>query len=172
MADAQQDEGQPAGKGGLSPMVLGVVAVLMLVEGAAVAGFFVLAGGPREAEAGVDPEVAALDETVEIELVSDRFQNMQSNRVWLWETEVFMKVRKRHEQFVTETLEQRRAELKQGVAEIVRRASETQLREAGLETLNRQVSSYVHRVFGEDEAGQTRVDSVLIPKCRGFPADY
>lgn len=158
--------------GGISPMVIGVVAVLMIIEAGVVGGYFMLAGGPKEAEASVDPELEKLDETTEVELVSDQFQNMQTNRVWLWETEVVLKVRKRHEAFVTETLEKRRAELKQGVAEIIRRATHTQLREAGLETLNRQISAYVFHVFGEDEEGNPRVDEVLIPKCRGFPADY
>lgn len=174
MADEQEQASEPQEqkKGGLSPVVIGVVAALMLVEFGAVAGFFMLAGGPKEAKAALDEAGEDPESQVEIELAKDQFQNMQANRVWLWDLEVFIKVGAENEEAVNKSLERRAAEIKSGIGEIVRRASHTQLREAGLETLNRQVSAYVHEVFGDDAEGEPRVQRVIISKCRGFPADF
>lgn len=171
MAD-EETQAQPKAKGGLSPMVIGAVAGLMILEGAAVAGFFMLAGGPKQAEASLEEGDPNAEASVEIELVKDQFQNMQTNRVWLWETEVYMKVSTANQEAVLAQLERRSAEIKSGVAEIVRRASHSQLREPGLETLSRQISAYVHTIFGEDAEGEPRIERVIIAKCKGFPADF
>ncbi len=52
-----------------------------------------------------------------------------------------------------------------------RRASPNQLREPGLETLNRQVTAYVERILGKDSEGRERIEKVMIPRCRGFFAN-
>lgn len=171
MADEEtQTESKP--KGGLNPMVIGIVAALMIVEGAAVAGFFMMAGGPKEAEAALEEGDPNADLSVELELVKEQFQNMQTNRVWLWDTEIYMKVLAANEESVAGQLERRSAEIKSGIAEIVRRSSHSQLREPGLETLTRQVSAYVHTIFGDDAEGEPRVERIIIAKCKGFPADF
>ena len=68
-------------------------------------------------------------------------------------------------------LENKAAEIKEGVAMIFRRAQHSQLKEPGLETINRQISAYVNQAIGKDAEGHERVVRVVIPKCRGFPGD-
>lgn len=153
--------------------VIAIVAVLMAVEGVAV---FMIASmtGPKHAEAA--KHVEGVDQTdheaaVEIQLVDDRFQNMQTGRVWVWDSEIVLKVKTKNEAFVTKVLETRSAEMKEGVALIFRRAQHSQLKEPGLETVNKQLSVYLNEIIGKDGEGHDRIERVVIPKCKGYPAE-
>jgi flagellar basal body-associated protein FliL len=177
MSDAK--EAKPAGDAPAEPAkkkppvkILGAVAVIMVVEGAAV---FMVAKmtspKPAGAETTLHVEATDADQTVEIPLVEDRFQNMQTGRVWVWDAEIVLKVRTKNQAFVEASLESRKAELKEGVSLIFRRAQHAHLKEPGLETLNRQIAAYLASVLGTDAEGQPRVERVVIPRCKGFPAD-
>lgn len=152
--------------------MLGAVAGLMALEGAALVGFMSLTG-PRAAHAGteLEGEVPDLELPVEIELVSDKFQNMQSGRVWLWDLQVFLKVSKKHEAHVRGELERRSAEITEGISHIIRRAQHAHLKEPELRTLNRQLSAFLEGVIGPDPDGQSRIERILIPRCKGYQAD-
>jgi flagellar basal body-associated protein FliL len=172
VAEGTESEGGGS-KGGGMKMIL-IVAVLMIVEGAGV--FFLVSsmGGPKSVEA---TELAGLEGTgeeapVEIELVNERFQNMQTGRVWEWRVEIFLRVRQKNVDEITAIQERDAATIKQGVALIFRRAHDRHLREPGLETITRQITTYLNEeVFGLDADGLPRVERVIIPECKGFPAD-
>ncbi len=147
-----------------------VVAAIMLTEAA---GVILLVGalGPKPEEAaaeihGDDHEV--LEGSVEIQLVDERFQNMQTGRVWSWEIGVFLKVKKKHAEFITRQLEDRNAEIKEGVSQIIRRAQHSHLKEPELTTLNRQIRAFLDKTLGTDADGQSRIERVMIPKCKGI----
>lgn len=163
----------PAKKGGLNVKLIGIVAGIMVAEGALVY-FIASATGPKPVAADVqqkDGHDDEQDQTVEIPLLEDRFQNMQSGRAYIWDASIVLKVRKKDEEFVTTTLKQRAAEVKEGVALIFRRAPHNQLLEPGLETVNRQVTAYLNEVIEHDSDEKPRVIRVIIPKCKGFPAE-
>jgi hypothetical protein len=153
---------------------IGIVLALLVVEGAVV--FFVASklGGPTKAEGQeiVHEEDPSLDETAEVQIVADRFPNHNTGRVWLWDTEVQIKVKQRYLEEVQGVLEERAAEIRTGVSQIVRNAHHNHLKEPTLETLNRQMLTYLRGVFGQDPEGRERVEQVLIPKCVGFPSDF
>ena len=174
MADEETQDQQEQPKKKSPIKMIAIVGGIMVIEAVAVLGFTMFAGGkPTAAEAGIEgADQSGLEQLVEISLVADKFQNLQSGRVWLWDTEVYLKVRSKDQEFIEKELERRRAEVTQGVAQIIRKASQNQLKEPGLETLTRQFSAYAHSVFGTDAEGENHVQSVIIPKCRGFPADY
>jgi flagellar basal body-associated protein FliL len=166
---AKSSEAEPKKKGSKAPLA---VAAVMLIEGV---GVFLVARmtSPKPAEAAT--EVAVQGEghgeatgTVEVPLIEDKFQNMQTGQVWIWDAEIVLKVKKKNEEAVSKVLESKAAEIKEGVAAIFRRAQLSQLKEPGLETLNRQVSTYVNQVLGKDPEGHSRVERVLIPRCRGY----
>ena len=166
------EEGEQPSKGGGLKMII-IVAVMMIVEGAGV--FFLVSsmGGPKSVEA---TELIGLEGTgeeapVEIELISDRFQNMQTGRVWEWRVSVFLRVRQKNVDEITAIQERDKATIKEGVALIFRRAHDRHLREPGLETITRQLTVYLNEVFGLDADGLPRIDRVIIPECKGFPAD-
>lgn len=174
MADEEtQGEGaeQSKKKGGkLLPIIVGV---LMLVEGVAVFGVVkILGGGPKGAEAQIQgEEQAGAEAPVELSLLQDSFQNMQTGRVWEWKVEIYLRVRQKNLEEVKKIQERDAASIKEGVALIFRRAQDRHLREPGLETITRQVTAYVNEIFGTDADGIPRVDRVIIPECKGFPAD-
>lgn len=162
----------PARKG-LPVKLLGIVLSVMIAEGAAVY-FVVSATGPKAAMADIqvaDKDHGAHDEVIEVPLVDEKFQNMQSGRAYIWDTSIVIKIKPKDEPLVTTTLQRRAAEVKEGVSLIFRRAPHSQLVEPGLETINRQLHSYLNEVVGEDAEGKPRVQRVVIPKCKGFPAE-
>ncbi|MBY0113922.1 MAG: hypothetical protein K2Y21_13980 [Phycisphaerales bacterium] len=170
--EAPKTEDKPA-KGGLPIKTIGIVAVLMVVEAAAV--FFVVGSSmkkPTEAKAHDlhSEEDAQLEALVELPLVEDKFQNMTGGTTWIWDASVFMKVKKRDEEKVNEMLQARQAEIKEGISLVFRRAQNGQLKEPGLETLNREITAFMNEIIEKAPDGTSRIQRILIPKCRGFPA--
>ncbi len=151
-----------------------VVAVLMAVEAGAVIGVMSLTG-PKSAEAEahtIEGESKDDGETaVEIPLIGERFQNLQTGRVWIWDCEIVLKVKNKNRPFVERVLEQQAAEIQEGLSTIFRKAQHVHLKEAGLETINRQVAAFMSHTLEKDADGKERVERVMIPKCKGFPAD-
>ncbi|MEM8756167.1 MAG: hypothetical protein AAGF47_00105 [Planctomycetota bacterium] len=168
---AAADE-KPAG--GMPKKLLAIVAGIMVLEVAAVGAFLLLSGGGAgEASAAVeyDPETDP-DALIEMQVIADRFQNMHTGRVWQWDTELFVQVKRKNEAAVQKTLEGRTAEIASGVGEIIRKATHTQLREPELRSIKRKLLAYCQELFGTDAEGQPRVETVLIPRLRGAPADF
>lgn len=160
-----------------SPKLVIIVGTLMVVEAGAV---FMFAGAiskkPTSADASTlhQGEEVKKESMVEIPLLDDHFQNMQTGRVWVWDAELVVRIKKKHEKVVASKLEERASEIKEGIATIFRRATFGQLKEPGLETINKQVSAYLDIILGKDTADNETVsfiDRVLIPRCRGFPAE-
>jgi flagellar basal body-associated protein FliL len=154
-----------------------IIAVLMIAEAA---GVYFIVGMINKKPAAADAttlhhgEESTKEEFVEIPLIEDHFQNMQTGRVWVWDASITIRVRKRHEEKVNGLLQKRIAEIHEGIATIFRRATAAQLKEPGLETINRQLTAYLDEVFGKDTTGEepvSHVERVLIPRCRGFPAE-
>ena len=161
-------------KGGLPLKTIIIVAAIMLIEGVVVVGLLKMTGGPSVAAAAdlAGEEGADWESVVEVPLIEDRFQNMQSGRVWLWETSIVLKVKNKNKDLVEKRLERRKNEIHEGVSLIFRRAQDRHLKEPGLETVTRQLNRYIEDVFGVDADGMPRVERVIIPKCKGFPADF
>lgn len=164
-------------KKGLPIKFIGIVAGLMIAEGAAV---FMLVGASRNKPAAAEAVTLATgdaghaDAMVELPLLEEQFQNMLTGRVWVWDTAIVLRVKKRHEERVLRVLNERQFEVHEGISTIFRRATFAQLKDPGMETVNRQVLAFLDGVLGMEEAdGERRsyIDRVLIPKSRGFPAD-
>jgi flagellar basal body-associated protein FliL len=148
-----------------------VVALIMVLEGVGVFLFVSMTGhSPQESAAGiVDGAEAEQEESVEIALVDDRFQNLQTGNVWIWKLQVYLKVKKKNEGAVNKVLEERSAEIKTSLSQLMRRMQHAQLKEPDLRTLNRQITALVNEKFGFEKE-IPRVDEVLISNCEGFPA--
>lgn len=154
---------------------LAVVAVLMAVEAGAVVfamGLF----GPRSSHAETGSHELVEDdseETVEIEVASEKYQNLSTGRVWVWDLSVFIQVKNKNAETVQAVLEQRKAEIGEGLGQIVSRAQHTQLKEPERQTLIRQIGAFLERIRGMTDAdGKPLVERIMIPKCRGFPSDF
>lgn len=165
-------EAAPAKK---SPIKLvGIVAVIMIVEAV---GVFMVVGatGKKPADAHAEEikgtEHADTEQSVEIALVEDKFQSMQGSQIWIWDVNIVLKAKKKNEEMINKALEAQAAEVHEAVAMIFRRAQLLQLREPGLETINRQIAAYMNKLLGKDPEGKDRFERIVIPKCKGFAAN-
>jgi len=150
--------------------VIGIVAAIMAAEAGAL---FVVVGksGAKPATAAAEvhgAEEAAAKQTVEIELADEKFQNMQTGKVWIWDLQIVLKVKQKHQEFISGELEKRTSEIKEGLSQIFRKAQHNYLVEPELTTINRQVHAFLDRAVGLDPEGNSRIERVLIPKCRGL----
>lgn len=171
MADEQKEQK----KGGFPLKTALLILALLLAEGGAVIGVLWLWGGPGEVQGSAvknAPDQESQNELDELLIVRDKFPNHATGRVWLWDVEVQVQVKKKHLSYVKQTLEDRKAEIKTGVSRIIRNAHQNHLQEPSLETLTRQLTKYLRGVFGEGAGAESRIEKVLLPKCVGFPADF
>lgn len=161
---------KPEGKRGLSPKLLAVILAIMAVEGVGVFMFItMMSGGPKDAAAEIVSEEDDPEALVEVLLTDEQYQNMTSNQVWIWEAEIYLKVRRKNQEYVQKQLEQRAAEIQEGITQIFRRAKLTELREPDFRTGSRQLTALINDVFGNDMDGLPRVERLVIAKLRGFP---
>lgn len=176
--DAAAPEAAPAeakAKKGLPIKVIAIVAVIMVLEAVAVVFVLGMLGGPKKSEAQVDPATLHHDESneiQEIELVDDKWQNLTTGRVWIWDVAVVIQVKNKNVERVEKVLEQRGNQIREGVGQIVSKAQHAQLKEPERQSINRQIAAYLEKVVGTSDEGQSLVERVIIPKCRGFPADF
>lgn len=161
-------EGTPKKKSPLKLIL--VVGGLMAAEGI---GAVLLLGAmgpkPQTAEATIrEDEHAESTTSLEIPVADERFQNMQTGRVWTWDIAVVLKVKPKNEEIIKGVLEKRSAEIKEGLSQIVRKAQHNQLKEPELTTLSRQITAFLDKMFGQDAEGNSRIERVIIPKCKGI----
>ncbi|MCA9299026.1 MAG: hypothetical protein KDA28_08165 [Phycisphaerales bacterium] len=169
MADEEQTQSEK--KGGLPIIPIAIVAVLMILEGIGVYVVVGVLGGPKEAGADIVTSEDNLDRVVEVELLSDDFQNMQLNRVWIWKTQIVLKVKQKNLEYVEAVMADRQNEIREQVGVIFAKLQHSQLIEPGKETLNRQLESYLNLVFGTDPDDMPRIADVVIPMCKGTVID-
>lgn len=171
-AEATEGSSGEEKKGGGMKMII-IVAVIMIVEGAAVFFLVNTMSGPKAADASQMEQLEGTgdDAPVEIELIEDRFQNMSTGHVWEWRVQIVLRARQKNQAHIETIKERDTALLTEGIALIFRRAQDRHLREPGLETVTRQLTTYINEVFGLDADGMPRVDRVIIPECKGFRSD-
>jgi len=172
MAEQGENQQQDAPKRKFPIKTIIALAVVLLIEGAAVSLVFLLAGQPADVKAeGAKLDEAKLNQPTEMLLVEDRFQNTRTGRAYLYDTEIYMVVPNKHEKTVEGKLEQMKAQVTTEIATIFRRAEPAHLLEPELSTLTRQIKAMVDRKFGYDEEGEAYVQQVLIRKCMQFRAN-
>ena len=163
-----------AKKGGLPLTPIIVVAAVMVVEAVIVAGLFMFMGGRTEvaADVTVPDEIAALEEPVEVMLIASKFQNTSSGENYLYDTEIYGRVKQKHQEKVEELTQQMIGRIKNDVTVIFRRASPTHLEEYDLATLTRQIKASLVPKFGKDPDGEPYLTDLIIGKCTKFAGDY
>lgn len=176
-ADVERNEAEsPASpkKNGLPLKTILIVLGLLVAEAGVVVGFLMFSGSPETVKGG-ELELTPIDElesVSELMIVRDKFPNHHTGRVWLWDIEVQVQVKQKHRERVEKVLQDRGAEIKTGISQIIRTAHQNHLQEPNLETLTRQLTQYLRDVFGADADGEPRIQRVLLPNCVGFPADF
>lgn len=169
MAEDQQQQ-PPAQHKGLPIKTILFVSVIMLLEAGGVYIFLRMTGrAPEVASATLMEDDQNQDTPVEVQLITGTYTNMSTNQNWMWEIDIYLKVKRRNEELVNKTLERRKAEIAEGVGLIIRKAQHAHLKEPELLTIQRQLGALVEDIFGTDPDGEPRVERVIIAKCTGLP---
>lgn len=171
-AAAPATEAAPAKKKGKMGTII-VVAGAMLLQTIIVV-VVMKKFGPAKAVAEVGHHEIKTDDgskTEEIEIADEKFQNLKTGRVWIWDVSIFVQVKARNAEAVKAALERRNAEIKQELNQLFSRAEHVQLKEPERQTVSRQLTESLQRIFGNDDKNEPMIEKVLIPKFRGFPAD-
>ncbi|MCA9289254.1 MAG: hypothetical protein KDA05_11750, partial [Phycisphaerales bacterium] len=153
MADQAEtpEESKPAKK---KPPIVPLAAVLVVMIVEAVVVFMVVGatsgGSSAEASQLHDEHSAEGEQIAEVPVFTGQFQNLTSGRVYIWNTEIVLEVRRRNVEFITHQLESRQAAVREAIARIYRRMQHAQLKEPGSETLNRQLTAMLDDFFGPD----------------------
>ncbi len=171
-ATSEQESTDGAQPKKLGIKFIAIVAVLMIAEGAGVYFLVSMTSGSSASAMSIEgTEEAGREQTTEVLLIEDRFQNVSSGTVWLWDTSIYLQVRNKNIDRVEKVMKQREAEIKEGVAKIFRRAEDKHLRDdPGLETITRQLTAYLNDVFGTDRDDLSLIERIIIPKCTGINA--
>jgi len=171
-AATEQGDEEKAPKKGLGIKMLGIMAALMIAEGAGVYFLVSMTAGSNSSAMSIEgTEDQERQQTKEVLLIEDRFQNVSSGTVWLWDTSIYLQIRNKNAEKVEKIMLQREAEIKEGVAKIFRRAEDRHLRDdPGLDTIVRQLTAYLNDVFGTDKDELPLIERIIIPKCTGINA--
>ncbi len=150
-----------------------VLAVALLIEGVAISAVFILAKGPEplKANATLSEELAAEEKEVEVLVIAEKFQNTRTGRSYLYDTEVYVMIRKKYSTQVDETIQGMQAQLSTEIATIFRRSEPSYMMEPDLATLTRQVGAVLEDKLGDDDDGEPFVLGTYIKKCIRIRAD-
>jgi flagellar basal body-associated protein FliL len=161
----------PKKKGRLKSVV--IFAAVLLLEAAAITVVFVFAGRPSDVRGDSVAEklARAAEKPTEVLVVSDRFQNTATGRAYLYETEIYIVVKKKHEDLVKTRIKDMEAQIATDISQIIRRAEPSHLLEPTLSTLTRQVRHAIDQRLGKDEESIALVEEALITKCHQYRSD-
>ncbi len=189
-----ENEADEAPQKGLPLIPIIAVGAVLLIEAVLIVGLFMFSGGPEPAtaSAGEPDEMAEMEMRAEIMVVKGKFQNTTSGRNLMYDTEIFIAVKKKHQERVEEQVESMKASIRRDITTIFRRANPAQLREQELATLTRQVRAVLDTRLGDvpeesdavvkpmakedgemaDKGPEPLIQEVLIAKCMEFASDF
>lgn len=167
-AAAPADEGKAKKSSGMKGMII-VIAVVTVVEGAGFYGAMkMFGGGPQvahgeqtETNHAQGPEPVAHKPTAEVELLTKfRVPNDKSGRLFIYDMDLSVKVDAEHREAFDKLVEERKGELSDRVARIIRSNESEVLHEPDLKSLRMQIRHSVGEMAGDPEM----VLEVLIPR--------
>jgi flagellar basal body-associated protein FliL len=173
MADGNQQEQAKSGRAVSPLMTLLILAAVLCLQVGVVGAAYWLWGGASEvrADPAAKDQAAQAEQPVEVLIVDSKFQNTRTGRSYLYDTEVYIVAKQKHEDYVKKRLEARKAQIVTDIATIIRRAEPSYFDEPELSTLTRQIRADLKRVFGQTEQGKSYIDKVLIKKMTEFRTD-
>lgn len=159
-------------KKGLPKMLVVVLAVSVVEGGLFFGAMKMFGGGPQAAHGepsgekevlhGDDPHKVETVEAVEIELMSKfRVPNDRSGALYIYDLDLFVKVPKSKSEEIEKIVSERKGELSDRVARIIRGNDAAVLNEADLKTLRTQIRNSLSDLAGDPEI----ITEVLIPRC-------
>ena len=148
-----------------SPLRLVIVlGGILVVEAVVIIGAMMILGGPPNVEAAEVPAVMTAPEEeriVEILVLDAKLPNNKSGMTYLYDTEIYVQVKKRYSDRVVAELQQFRNEIKSEITAIWRTAEMRHFQEPRLESVTRRIQTMLSDRFGVD----LQRDEPIISKC-------
>ena len=141
-----------------------IVGGIVAVEALVIIGAMTLLGGPPEVEAADLPAVLEAPEEeriVEILVLDGKLPNNKSGVTYVYDTEIYVQVKKRYADAVAEELSQFRNEIKSEITAAWRTAEPRHFQEPRLQSLTRRIQTMLSDRFGVDQ----QRDEPIISKC-------
>jgi len=170
------DQSAPRGRKGSFKMILAVLGLLVF-EAALIVGAMMMIGGEPKV-AGADdstlPEVETAEDEkiVEILVLDGKLPNAKTGITYLYDTEIYVQVRRKYADRVNSELEQFYNEIKADISAIWRTSEPQHFKEPKLENLTRKVYALLNDRFGTDpDDGQPILVKCVLVMGTGFRVD-
>ena len=157
------DDGQRKRRTSPLRLVL-VLGGILVVEAVVIIGAMMILGGPPNVEAAEVPAVMTAPEDeriVEILVIDAKLPNNKSGMTYLYDTEIYVQVKKRYSEQVAEELQQFRNEIKSEITAIWRTCDPRDFQEPKLQSLTRKVGALLTDRFGVDQ----QLSEPIMSKC-------
>lgn len=159
-----------------SPMkTIVVLGVILVVEAVVIVGAMMMLGGPSTVEAADavgDIQTAEEEKLVEVQVLSGKLANNKSGVTYLYETEIYVQVKKKYADRVTNELEQFRNQIRAEITAIWRTSDPNHFQEPKLENLTRKVEALLNERFGKSaDDGEAIVARCVIVMGTGLRID-
>lgn len=169
MAENQENPPAEEQKKKLPIKTIAVVGGVMVVEAALlIVGGMMFAGGPDTATAAKLSEDAEAEQhkRVEVLVIEDKFTNNKEGRTYIYDTTVYISVKKMYEADVTKELEMMQGAIKEDMRILISQAEPGHLREPTLSNLKRQLRAKLDERLPPDPNSddKTRIEEVMITK--------
>jgi len=161
-AERQEPTAPAAPKSGGKKFAI-ITVVLLIVEGAVLGGVFMILNKPKTAEATAPVVVADPEEEkiVEVLMLNERLANDRSGLTFVYPTEIYVQVKKKHEESISEEIERLKNELRADISALWRTAEPQHLQEPRMESMTRRVETLLRERFDKRGADEEPV----VQKC-------
>lgn len=175
MVEHQRNEEQAAvGKKRLPIKTILILLVVLGLEAATVMVVFMITGKPSpvQADKGEADDRGRQEEPVEALLVEGKFPNVRRGNTMLYDTRIFVMVKRKHEQKVLEKIESMKARITTDIKTIISQAEPSNFAEPSHATLTRQIKAALDERLGCDPSdNKPLVTEVLVNEMTGFDAN-
>jgi len=152
-----------------------VIGGILVVEAVVIVGAMTFLGGPDAVEAsdGMGDILTAEEEKlVELPVLDGKLANNKSGITYLYQTEIYVQVKKKHSDRVSEELEQFRNQIRAEITAIWRTSDPNHFQEPKLENLTRKIEALLNERFGtESESGEAIIARCVIVMGTGLRID-
>lgn len=153
-----------------------MILAILVIEAVGIIGAMKFLGGPPAKASAIElphrTEASEDDKIVEALVLNAKMANNKSGVTYLYNTEIYVQVKKRHVEKVKAEIEQFQNEIKADITAIWRTAEPQHFQEPKLENLTRKVYALLTDRFGEDkEHAEPIVTKVVIVMSTGYRID-
>ena len=170
------DQSAPRGRKGSFKMILAVLGLLVFEAALIVGAMMIIGGEPKVAGADdstlPEVETAEDEKIVEILVLDGKLPNAKTGITYLYDTEIYVQVRRKYADRVNSELEQFYNEIKADISAIWRTSEPPHFKEPKLENLTRKVYALLNERFGTDpDDGEPILVKCVLVMGTGFRVD-